>query len=152
MENIIIYENGNVSLNIAVDEETIWLSQKQMSELFGRNIRTISEHIANIFKKGELEKKSAIRNFRTTADDGKSYDTYFYNLDVIISVGYRVKSQEGTRFRIWATKILKSYLLKGYALNQERLKQQKLDELNNTLNLIKNSLDFANENQAKGFL
>ncbi|MDA3937805.1 MAG: virulence RhuM family protein [Spirochaetia bacterium] len=105
-----------------MENETVWLTQGQMSELFDKNKRTISEHIGNIFKDGELNEKSVVRNFRTTANDGKSYDTNYYNLDVIISVGYRVKSQQGTQFRIWATDRLKEYIIKGLALNSERFK------------------------------
>ena len=141
MSDIVIYENGEVALNATVENETIWLSQKQMAELFGKNIRTINEHVNNIFKEGELEKDSVIRNFRITASDGKSYNTNFYTLDVIISVGYRVKSKEGTKFRIWANSILKDYLIKGYALNKERLQQKKLDELNATIALIKSNIE-----------
>ena len=94
-----------------------------MAELFDKSKSTINEHISNIFKEGELEQNSVVRNFRTTASDGKKYDTKFYNLDVIISVGYRVKSLRGTQFRIWANKVLKEYLLKGFAMNDDLLKQ-----------------------------
>jgi hypothetical protein len=93
-----------------------------MGLLFNKDKRTISEHISNIFKEGELNENSVVRNFRTTATDGKSYDVNYYNLDVIISVGYRVKSQQGTQFRIWATQRLKEYIVKGFALNDERFK------------------------------
>jgi len=154
MSDIVIYENGEVALSATVENETIWLSQKQMAELFGKNIRTVNEHVNNIFKEGELEKDSVIRNFRITASDGKSYNTNFYTLDVIISVGYRVKSKEGTKFRIWANSVLKDYLIKGYALNKERLQQKKLDELNATIALIKSNID-NNEltvAESKGFV
>jgi hypothetical protein len=154
MSDIVIYENGEVALSAMVENETIWLSQKQMAELFGKNIRTVNEHVNNIFKEGELEKDSVIRNFRITASDGKSYNTNFYTLDVIISVGYRVKSKEGTKFRIWANSVLKDYLIKGYALNKERLQQKKLDELNATIGLIKSNID-NNEltlAESKGFV
>lgn len=154
MSDIVIYENGEVALNATVENETIWLSQKQMAELFNKSIRTINEHVNNLFKEDELEKDSVIRNFRITASDGKSYNTNFYTLDVIISVGYRVKSKEGTQFRIWANKILKEYLIKGYALNKERLQQKKLDELNVTIALIKSNIE-NNElslAESKGFV
>ena len=141
MSDIVIYENGEVALTATVENETVWLSQKQMAELFGKNIRTINEHVNNLFKEGELEKEAVIRNFRITASDGKSYNTNFYTLDVIISVGYRVRSKEGTKFRIWANSILKDYLIKGYALNKEKLQQKKLDELNATIELIKSNID-----------
>jgi len=102
---IIIYstEDGEMKLEVKLENETVWLSQKQMAELFNKDVRTINEHTNNIFFEGELEKISVIRNFRITATDGKTYDTNLYNLDVIISVGYRVKSLRDTQFRIWAT-------------------------------------------------
>ena len=154
MSKIIIYDDGNVELKTTIENETIWLNQKQMGILFDKSPKTISEHINNIFKEGELDKNSVIRNFQITAKDGKKYKVIHYNLDVIISVGYRVKSKGGTQFRIWATKILKDYLIKGYALNQERLKQQKFNELDKTIKLIKQSLqnEELNIKEAKGFV
>jgi len=121
---IIIYqtESGETKLDVTFNDETVWLSQMQMAELFGKSKKTISEHISNLFKEGELEENSVVRNFRTTAQDGKNYDTNFYNLDIIISVGYRVKSKQGTQFRIWATQRLKEYIIKGFALNDDRFK------------------------------
>ena len=127
MENkIILYKSpgGNIDLKVSFDGKTVWLSQKQMAELFNKDVRTINEHIQNVFVEGESIEKSVIRNFRITANDGKSYLTNFYNLDVIISVGYRVKSIQGTQFRIWATNVLKKYLVKGYAINKKRILQQ----------------------------
>ena len=154
MSDIVIYDDGNVELKTTVENESIWLSQAQMGELFGKSKKTISEHIGNIFKEGELEKNSVARNFRTTASDGKEYSVMHYNLDVIISVGYRVKSKWGTQFRIWATNILKEYLIKGYALNQKKLQQQKLEELNQTIKLIKQGLQNQelSTTEAKGFV
>ena len=141
---IIIYtsEDGSISLDTKLENDTIWLTQKQMAELFDKNIRTVNEHINNIFKEGELDKISVIRNFRITASDGKQYDTNFYNLDVIISVGYRVKSLRGTQFRIWATNTLREYLTKGYVINEKMLKSQqnKIQTLQSTVNLLKRSL------------
>ncbi len=121
---IILYQNkeGSIKIDVRLEEETVWLTQAQMATLFGKDKRTISEHIVNIFQEGELEQNSVVRNFRTTAADGKNYDTNHYNLDVIISVGYRVKSPQGTQFRIWATQRLKEYIIKGFALNDERFK------------------------------
>lgn len=146
---IIIYtsEDGTISLDTKLEDETIWLTQKQMAELFDKNTRTINEHINNIFKEGELDKKSVIRNFRITANDGKQYNTNFYNLDVIISVGYRVKSLRGTQFRIWANKILKNYLTQGYAINEKMLKtkQLQINTLQSTINLLSRSI----QNQAQ---
>ena len=98
-----------------------------MGQLFGKDKRTISEHIGTIFREGELEESSVVRNFRVTAADGKKYATNHYNLDVIVSVGYRVRSVQGTRFRIWATQRLKDYLVKGYAINEMRLQQKELE-------------------------
>ena len=114
-------EDGQSQVEVNVIDDTVWLSQAQMCELFDKNKRTVSEHIRNIFKEGELQELSVVRNFRTTAADGKSYEVNHYSLDVIISVGYRVKSQRGTQFRIWASNILKQYLIQGYALNQQKL-------------------------------
>jgi len=123
--NFLLYvsQSGEVKVDVLLHDETVWLTQKGMQELFGKAKQTISEHIQNIFKEGELEENSVVRNFRTTADDGKNYSTYFYNLDVIISTGYRVKSQQGTQFRIWATKVLREYIIKGFAMDDDRLKQ-----------------------------
>lgn len=121
---IILYENpaGDIRIDVRLEDETVWLTQGSMGLLFGKDKRTISEHIGNIFKEGELTEETVVRNFRTTADDGKSYNTNHYNLDVIISVGYRVKSPQGTKFRIWATKRLREYIVKGFTLNDERFK------------------------------
>ncbi len=154
MSDIVIYEDGNVALTTTVENETVWLNQKQMAELFGKSKKTISEHIGNVFSEGELEKDSVVRKFRTTAEDGKIYEVNFYNLDVIISVGYRVKSKQGTQFRIWANKVLKQYLIKGYALNREKLQAEKLDELTKTIQLINQSLKTQglSANEAKGFV
>ena len=122
-------DNGDVSLNVLVLDETVWLTQVGMQELFGRVKSTISEHISNVFEEGELEKELVVRKFRTTtqhgAIEGKTQVniTNFYNLDVIISVGYRVKSQRGTQFRVWATKTLREYIIKGFVIDDDRLKQ-----------------------------
>lgn len=113
-----------ISVEVKLQDQTVWLSQKQMADLFDKDVRTINEHIGNVFKEKELSKSSVIRKFRTTASDGKTYDTVFYNLDVIISVGYRVKSKRGTQFRIWATTVLKQHLIQGYSINEKRLKEQ----------------------------
>ena len=122
---IIIYQNseGNIKIDVRLEQETVWLTQAQLCELFQKSKATISEHIKNVFEEGELDESAVVRNFRTTAADGKNYDTNHYNLDVIISVGYRVKSPQGTQFRIWATQRLKEYIIKGFALNDERFKK-----------------------------
>ena len=121
--DIVIFKNGELELEVSVseDKETVWLSLDQMAELFKRDRSVIGKHVRNIFKEGELQKESVWAKFAYTAADGKVYDVDYYNLDVIISVGYRVKSKQGTQFRIWATSILKDYMLKGYAVNQKRL-------------------------------
>lgn len=131
---MIIYQNqdGTTKVDVQLVDETVWLTQAQICELFQKAKSTISEHIKNIFEEGELDENSVVRNFRTTAADGKNYDTAFYNLDVIISVGYRVKSQVGTHFRIWATQRLHEYIIKGFVLDDERLKKARynyFDEL-----------------------
>jgi hypothetical protein len=120
---ILLYraEDGKTQIQVKLQGETVWLTQAQMAELFQKNVRTINEHIKNIFKEGELEENSVIRNFRIAAADGKQYDTNFYNLDVIISVGYRVKSHRGTQFRIWATQRLREYIVKGFVMDDQRL-------------------------------
>jgi len=113
---------GENSIEVRVEDETVWLTQKLIGVLFDVDVRTISEHLQNIFKSGELEQASVIRKFRNTAEDGKQYMTNFYNLDAIISVGYRVNSQRATQFRQWATAILRDFAIRGYVLDKERLK------------------------------
>lgn len=122
-QEIAIFEAENGDIAVTLQQETVWLNQAQLAALFAKNKRTISEHIRNLFKEGELEESAVVRNLRTTASDGKSYDTQHYNLDVIISVGYRVKSPQGVRFRQWATRLLKEHLIKGYTLNRQRFEQ-----------------------------
>ena len=116
-------EDKSVSLPVEVKNETVWLSLEQMGELFQRDRSVIGKHIRNIFKEGELEKNSVWANFAHTAEDGKIYQVDYYNLDVIISVGYRVKSNRGVEFRRWANSVLRQYILQGYAVNQNRIKQ-----------------------------
>lgn len=134
---IIIFENQNVKLEVNMKDETVWLTQAQMAELFGKDRRTITRHIQNIYEDGELEQNQVCSFFEHTANDGKIYNTQYYNLDMIISVGYRVKSQNGITFRRWANKILKDYLIKGYAVNEKRL-----EYLEKTVKLI----DIASRN------
>lgn len=122
---IIMYqtEDGLTKIDVQMSGETVWLSLDQMADLFQRDKSTISRHIKNIFGEGELDRNSVVANFATTAADGKVYQVDYYNLDVIISVGYRIKSLRGTQFRIWANSVLKEYLLKGFAMNDELLKK-----------------------------
>jgi hypothetical protein len=127
---LLIYQNsdGQIKIDVRLEDETVWLTQHHMAQLFGKSKKTISEHIRNIFNEGELDENVVIRKFRTTTRHGamldktQSREVLFYNLDVIISVGYRVKSRQGTRFRIWATQRLKEYIVKGFALNDDRFK------------------------------
>jgi hypothetical protein len=123
--SLIIYqtEDGKTKIETRLEDESVWLTQAQMAELFQKGRTTITEHLKNIFEERELEEGSVCRKFRHTATDGKNYMTTFYNLDVIISVGYRVKSHQGTKFRQWATARLKEYIVKGFILNDELLKQ-----------------------------
>ena len=123
--DIIIYQSddGLTHIDVKIENETVWLNQDQMSELFQRDKSTISRHIKNIFDEGELDRNSVVAKNATTAADGKTYDVEYYSLDVIISVGYRVKSHRGTQFRIWAMGILKEYMKKGFALDDDRLKK-----------------------------
>ena len=123
----LMYQSADeeVSINAMVEGETIWLTQKGMAELFQTSKQSISYHVNNCFNEGELNRNSVVKEFLTTAADGKEYVTQFYNLDAIISVGYRIKSRRATHFRIWATGVLKEYMIKGFALDDERLKQGK---------------------------
>ena len=124
---IILYQNheGNIKIDVRLKQETVWLTQEQMAILFGKVKSTISEHTKNVLEEGELEQAAAVRNFRTVRSEGTREvvrDLEHYNLDVVISVGYRVKSLQGTQFRIWATQRLKEYIVKGFALNDDRFK------------------------------
>ncbi len=123
--DIVIYktQDGLTKINVKFEDETVWLTQAQLVELYQTSKSNLSEHIKHIFEEGELDEKSVVRNFRTTASDGKTYNTKFYNLDMIISLGYRVKSIVATQFRRWATELIKEYLKKGYALDDNRLKE-----------------------------
>ena len=148
---IIIYQNteGNIKVDVRLDDETVWLSQAQMGELFQKSKSTISEHIKNVFEEGELDTISTVRNFRTVQEEGNrnvERNIDFYNLDVVISVGYRVKSVQGTQFRIWATQRLKEYIIKGFALNDDRFKSgtsmNYFNELQNRIREIRLSEKF----------
>ncbi len=144
---VIIYKakSGAVRLDVRLEKETVWLNQAQMAMLFGKTIPTVNEHLRNIYREGELEKNSTIRKFRIVQVEGKRHierDVDFYNLDVIISVGYRVNSKQGTQFRIWATSVLKNYIIQGYVLNQKRLieKEGKLKDLQEAITFISNKV------------
>ncbi len=140
MNDIVIYNDGELELNVSVDQESVWLNRSQLSELFDRDIKTIGKHINNIFKDQELDQLAVVAKFATTAADRKTYNVDYYNLDVVISVGYRVKSQKGVHFRQWATKVLTNYIFTGYALNSEKLTQQRLSSLENEIETIKSHI------------
>jgi len=151
MSEIIIYQSKDNQPQVYVqfENETFWLSRQQLSILFDRDIKTIGKHINNVFLEGELIESSVVAKFATTASDGKTYKMEHYNLDVIISVGYRVKSKRGTQFRQWATQRLKEHLLQGYTINQKRLA-----ELGQMVQLVQNATQFdtIQLQEAKGLL
>lgn len=134
-------EDGAASVDVRLQDETVWLSRNEMADLFARDYKTVSKHVNNVFKEGELSKKAVVAYFATTGADGKIYQVEYFNLDVIISVGYRVKSQRGTQFRIWATSILKEHLVKGYTFNQHRLAEKGIHEAQQVLGLLTDTLD-----------
>ena len=136
MTDITIYQAENGMVEVRLEQDTVWLRQEQMSQLFGRERSVITKHLRNVFAEGELEADSVCAKFAHTAADGKTYQVEHYNLDVIISVGYRVKSQQGTRFRQWATRILREQLTQGYTLNRQRL-EVNARELEAALQLVK---------------
>ena len=154
---IAIYQSadGSIATEVRLEGETVWLTQAQMVDLFGKTKQNISLHIRNVFSEGELDEQAVVKESLTTAADGKKYKTRFYSLDVIISVGYRVKSPEGTRFRIWANRILKDHLVQGYTLNQQRLTQQQenIRQLERTLSLFQqNLIEQASLPEARGLV
>ncbi len=139
---IIIYQtpDGTTNLDVRLENDTVWLTQKQIAELFGTKRPAITKHLSNIFNSCELNESSVSSILEHTANDGKVYQTKFYNLDIIISVGYRVNSQNATKFRIWANKVLKEYLIKGYAIN-DKIKTKQYEELKQTVKLLANIID-----------
>lgn len=121
--DFIIYEkDNNIKIEVYLENENLWMTQEQISNLYDKAKSTINEHIKNVLEEKELDEKSVIRNFRTTAKDGKNYNVKYYNLEMIIAIGMRVKSNQGTKFRIWANEKIKNYLVKGYNINEERFK------------------------------
>lgn len=142
-KDIVIYKDkdGQINLEAKLDKETIWLSQAQMALLFGTQRPAITKHLVNIFQSGELKQNSVCSKMEHTASDGKTYQTIFYNLDAILSVGYRVNSLQATHFRIWATQLIKRYLVSGYLINEKRLRENKeirLIELTKTIDFLRN--------------
>ena len=145
---IVLYQpDETIRLEVMIGEETVWLTQAQMVVLFQSTKQNISLHINNVFKEGELQPFSVVKDYLTTAADGKAYITKHYNLDVIISVGYRVKSKRGTQFRIWALHVLKEYLLKGYVVNQ-RIDQVEKFAIETERRLFEAEIEIARLNQA----
>ena len=146
--NILIYQNekGNIKVDVRFEDGSVWLSQAQICELFGKAKSTISEHISAIFEDGELDRDSVVRNYRTTASDGKNYSVDYYNLDMIIAIGFKARSSTGTKFRVWANEKLKEYITKGFVLNDERFKNgtsmSYFDELQQRLREIRLSERF----------
>jgi DNA integrity scanning protein DisA with diadenylate cyclase activity len=151
MKAIELYKSstGEIQIEVRFEQETVWLTQKQLAEVFDTTKQNIGQHIRNIIEEGELDRNSVVKFFFTTASDGKNYNTEHYNLDMIISLGYRINSKVATKFRQWATQKLKDYLTKGYAINQKRL-----DELNQLIQIIEKSetpMIDGQFNETKGF-
>lgn len=136
MSDIAIYQSDNGAITVTLEQETVWLSLQQLAELFGRDKSVISRHLRNVFAEGELERAAVVAKNATTAADGKTYQVEFFNLDAILSVGYRVNSKQGTQFRQWATRLLKEHLTRGYTLNRERF-EANARELEAALELIR---------------
>lgn len=158
MKEIILYQtkDNQTQVEVQIDGDTVWLSLNQIGELFDRDKSVVSRHLKNIFKSEELERNSVVAKNATTASDGKTYEVEYFNLDAILSVGYRVNSKRGTQFRQWATQRLKEHLVQGYSLNQKRLNElsQNMQQLEVAVNLIKNTAqnDELKLNEAKGLL
>jgi prophage maintenance system killer protein len=154
MSDIVIYEDGNLQLDLSIKNKTIWLDANEIATIFDVNRPAIVKHIGNIYKSEELEKISTCSILEQVTKDGKKRKKNFYNLDMIISVGYRINSKKATKFRKWATSVLQKYIVDGYVLNKEKLQKQKLKELNQTIELIKHGLQnqVLSTQEAKGFV
>lgn len=140
MNDLIKYNDGEIEIAVSIQNETIWLTQKQIAELFDKDTRTINEHIKTIYKEEELTEISTIRNFRIVKKEGNrevARDVLHYNLDVVISIGYRANSKKATKFRQWATKVLKEYIFNGYAINSHKITEQRLLHIENDIQAIK---------------
>ena len=140
----IIYDNGEIELKVSLKKESVWLNRNQLAELFDRDVKTIGKHINNVFREKELEKFSTVANFAIVQNEGGrevTRDIEYYNLDVIISVGYRVKSQKGVRFRQWATQVLKQYIFNGYVINSDKITHERFKELENSVHALQNRLE-----------
>lgn len=142
MSELAFFKTDDGTVEVRVEQESVWLSQEQMAQIFGRERSVITKHLRNVFRNGELAEESVCANFAHTAGDGKTYQTKFFNLDAILSVGYRVNSKRGVQFRQWASRILKDYLTRGYALDQQRL-EHNARELESALQLVRRTLSNA---------
>ena len=143
MSNMVVYNDGEIELKVSVDEETVWLNRNQISDLFERDVKTIGKHINNILNEGELERNSTVAKFATVQIEGGrevKRDVEFYNLDMILSLGYRVNSKKATKFRQWATSVLKHYIQNGYAINTHKITEQRLSTLESDVATIKSHI------------
>lgn len=143
MSDTIIYNDGELELKVSLNSETVWLNRSQLSNLFDRDVKTIGKHINNVFKEGEVSKNSTVANFAIVQIEGErevTREIEHYNLDIIISVGYRVKSRKGVQFRQWATSVLREYIYNGYAINKEKLNEKRLHSLENDISNIKSHI------------
>jgi hypothetical protein len=152
MNNVVLFDDGEIELKVSLENETVWLTRLQMSELFGRDVKTIGKHINNLYKEKELDKNATVANFAIVQLEGGrevERNIEHYNLDVIISVGYRVKSQRGVRFRQWATSVLKQYIANGYSINSEKITHQRFKELENDVALLKSKVNLLEDKTLK---
>ena len=154
MSNIVIYEDGEVHLKLSLEEDTFWLDANDIADIFAVNRPAVVKHIGNIYKSNELDKETTCSILEQVAKDGKKRKKNYYNLDMIISIGYRVNSKKATKFRQWASKILKQYMMNGYVVNKKQLQEKKLDELTQTLAVIRRSFETKelSISEAKGFV
>ena len=149
---VIIYNDGEIELKVSFEKESVWLNRNQLAELFDRDVKTIGKHINNVFREKELEKFSTVANFAIVQNEGGrevTRDIEYYNLDVIISVGYRVKSQKGVKFRQWATQVLKQYVFNGYAINSDKITHERFKELENSVHTLQNRLELLEDKTIK---
>ncbi|WP_148571699.1 RhuM family protein [Aliarcobacter cryaerophilus] len=147
LSNLVVYSDGELELKVSVEKDSVWLNRNQLAELFGRDVKTIGKHINNVFNENELTRVSTVANFATVQIEGGreiTRDVEYYNLDVIISIGYRVKSQKGVRFRQWATSVLKNYIQNGYVINGEKITNDRFVSLENYVNILKSQIKKIN--------
>ncbi|UYF43254.1 virulence RhuM family protein [Aliarcobacter cryaerophilus] len=147
LSNLVVYNDGELELKVSVEKDSVWLNRNQLAELFGRDVKTIGKHINNVFNENELTRVSTVANFATVQIEGGreiTRDVEYYNLDVIISIGYRVKSQKGVRFRQWATSVLKNYIQNGYVINGEKITNDRFVSLENDVNILKSQIKKIN--------